>query len=216
MGQPRYIVVEGPPGVGKTRLAELLAERLEGRAMVEDEASSPFGEGFAPVRPKDAFQAQMFFLIHRFQRLQALGQLDLFDQCVVCDCLFARDRMYAALDLNEAEFSLYDQIYRVLEDRVVGPDLVIFLQASGQVLMERIRRRKRSYARQISSRYLEKVIEAYNDFFFHYRDTALLVVSANELDPVVSGGELDDILAQARDLRGGVKYYVPLAASAPA
>jgi deoxyadenosine/deoxycytidine kinase len=214
MRQARYIVVEGPPGAGKTRLAELLAGRLGGRAVVEGEASGPWSEVFWRQRPKDPFQTQMLFLIHRFQRQQALGQLDLFDACVVGDCLFARDRVYAGLSLDEAEFTLYDQIFRVLAERLVRPDLVIYLQTSPRVLIDRIRRLKRSYARQMSGRYLERVIEAYNDFFFHYRETALLVISANDLHLDGSSGELDDILAQVEDFGGGVKYYVPLAQEA--
>jgi deoxyguanosine kinase len=209
MRQARYIVVEGPPGAGKTRLAELLAGRLGGRAVTDDELPGPGDETFWRPRPRDPFQAQMFFLIHRFQRLQSLGQLDLFDACVVGDCLFARDRVYAGLNLDEAEFTLYDQIYRVLAERVTRPDLVIYLQTPGRVLVERIRRLKRSYARQMSGRYLEKVIEAYNDFFFHYRETALLVISATSLH-LDGGGDVDEILAQVQDFSGGVKYYVPL------
>jgi deoxyguanosine kinase len=210
MRQARYIVIEGPPGAGKTRLAELLAGRLGGRAVTEDESLGPGDEVFWRQRPKDHFQGQMFYLIHRFQRLQALGQLDLFDACVVGDCLFARDRVYAGLNLDEAEFTLYDQIFRVLAERVVRPDLVIYLQTPGRVLVDRIRRLKRSYARQMSGRYLERVIEAYNDFFFHYRETALLVISAGDLHLEGSAGDLDDILAQVDDFSGGVKYYVPL------
>jgi deoxyguanosine kinase len=214
MRQARYIVVEGPPGAGKTRLAELLAGRLGGRAVIEDESLGPGAEVFWRHRPKDQFQTQMFFLIHRFQRQQALGQLDLFDACVVGDCLFARDRVYAGLNLDEAEFTLYEQIYRVLADRVVRPDLVIYLQTPGRVLADRIRRLKRSYARQMSSRYLERVTEAYNDFFFHYRETALLVISAGDRYLEGAPRDLDDILAQVEGFSGGVKYYVPLAQEA--
>ncbi len=171
MDRPRHIAIEGPIGVGKTTLAQILAERTGGRLVLEQPEENPFLAGFYDERRKYAFQTQLFFLLSRYQQQQALLQQDLFSQSTIADYLFAKDRIFAALTLEPAELALYDQVYDLLGPRVVQPDLVVYLQARTEVLLSRIKRRGRDYERGIEPSYLDALANAYRDFFFHYEDT---------------------------------------------
>jgi deoxyadenosine/deoxycytidine kinase len=210
MERPRYIAVEGPIGAGKTTLAQLLAERTQSRLVLEAVEENPFLPGFYDDARTHAFQTQLFFLLSRFQQQQQLFQQDLFNQGTVADYLFAKDRVFAALTLDPAEISLYDRLYEVLGPRVVRPDLVIYLQARTEVLLARIRKRGRPFERDIEPAYLEALATAYNDFFFHYEETPLLVVNASELDLEGSPEELEALLTVIRRHRKGTQHYVPL------
>ncbi len=210
MERPRYIAVEGPVGVGKTTLAQILSERLGARLVSEAAEENPFLRGFYADRRKYAFQAQIFFLLSRFQQQQALFQQDLFSRSTVAEYLFARDRIFASLSLAPEELSLYDRVYDLLGPRVVKPDLVVYLQARADVLLGRIRKRGRDYERAIDAAWLEGLTGAYNDFFFHYEDTPLLVVNASDLDIEGSPEDLEALLAVIRKHRKGRQHYVPL------
>jgi deoxyadenosine/deoxycytidine kinase len=207
---PRYIAVEGPIGVGKTTLATRLAERLGGRVLLEEVEENPFLPSFYEDPRKHAFQAQMFFLLSRFQQQQELFQQDLFSQVTVADYIFAKDRIFAALTLRPDEHALYDRVASLLDARVARPDLVVYLQARPDVLMARIRRRGRDYERHVQPEYLEALSKAYGDFFFHYEDTPLLVVNANDVDLASSDEELDALVNVIRKQRAGTQHYVPL------
>jgi deoxyguanosine kinase len=208
--RPRYIVVEGPIGVGKTTLAQILTERLSARSVLEPVAENPFLAGFYADPRKHAFQAQLFFLLSRFQQQQALFQQDLFTRSTVADYLFAKDRIFAALTLAPAELTLYHQIYDLLGPRVVRPDLVVYLQARTDVLTSRIRKRGRDFERGLEPAYLEALATAYNDFFFHYDDSPLLVVNTSDIDIEASPEDLETLLGVIRKHRKGTQHYVPL------
>jgi deoxyadenosine/deoxycytidine kinase len=210
MERPRYIAVEGPIGVGKTTLAQALAERMGARLVLEQPEENPFLAGFYADRRKHAFQAQLFFLLSRFQQQQALFQQDLFSQCTVADYLFAKDRIFAALTLQPAELALYHQVYDLLGPRVVRPDLVVYLQARTEVLVSRIKRRGRDYERSIEASYLDALGKAYSDFFFHYEDTPLLVVNTSDIDVEGNADDLEALLTVVRRHKKGTQHYVPL------
>jgi deoxyguanosine kinase len=208
--RPRYIAVEGPVGVGKSTLARVLAERLGARLVEENPEENPFLRACFQDRRKHAFQAQLFFLLSRFQQQQALFQQDLFSRSTVAEYLFARDRIFAALMLSPDELALYQRVYDLLGPRVVRPDLVVYLQARTDVLLSRVRRRGRDYERPIDSAWLEALAKAYNDFFFHYDETPLLVVNVSDVDLEGNPDDVESLLAVVRKHRKGTQHYVPL------
>jgi deoxyadenosine/deoxycytidine kinase len=208
--RPRYIAVEGPVGAGKSALARVLAERLGGRLVEENPEENPFLRAYYQDRKKHAFQAQLFFLLSRFQQQQALFQQDLFSRSTVAEYLFARDQIFASLTLGPDELALYDRVYELLGPRVVKPDLVVYLQARTDVLLTRIRRRGRDYERSIDAPWLEALAKAYNEFFFHYDETPLLVVNVSDIDLEGNGDDLETLLAIVRKHRKGTQHYVPL------
>ena len=210
MPNPRYIVVEGPIGVGKTSLAELLAERLQARKLLEGPEENPFLSQFYTDMRRYAFQTQLYFLLNRFRQQQELVQFDLFKQSLVSDYLFAKDKIFAYLTLDDNELALYERLHPLLEMRVQKPDLVLYLQASTDVLMRRIQSRAREYERELDRTYLEDVSAAYNHFFFHYSATPLLVVNTSEIDFVKHKEDFEDLVKQVETVRAGTHYYVPL------
>jgi deoxyadenosine/deoxycytidine kinase len=210
MERPRYIAVEGPIGVGKTTLAHTLAERLGGQVVLEAVEENPFLASFYADRRKHAFQAQLFFLLSRFQQQQALFQHDLFSQATIADYLFAKDRIFAALTLSPDELALYERVYELLGPRTIRPDLVVYLQARTEVLLARIRKRGRDFERSIDASYLDQLAKAYSDFFFHYEDSPLLVVNTSDIDLEGSPRDLEALLAVIRRHRKGTQHYVPM------
>jgi deoxyadenosine/deoxycytidine kinase len=210
MSNSRYIVVEGPIGVGKTSFAELLAERLQARKLLEGPEENPFLSQFYTDMRRHAFQTQLYFLLNRFRQQQELVQFDLFKQFLVSDYLFAKDKIFAYLTLDDNELALYERLHPLLEMRVQKPDLVLYLQASTDVLMRRIQLRTRPNERELTRTYLEDVNAAYNHFFFHYSATPLLVVNTNEIDFVKHKEDFEDLVKQVETVRAGTHYYVPL------
>jgi len=206
MGGSRYIVVEGPLGVGKTSLTRRLAETFQATAVLERVEENPFLEKFYQDRTKFAFQTQIFFLLTRYQQQQEILQADLFKQSIVSDYLFAKDRIFAYLNLSEDELVLYEWVYRLLDQRVVKPDLVIYLQAPVQVLTKRIRKRAIHYERNIDEEYLQKLSSAYNTFFFHYKDTPLLVVNTTSIDFVKREADFKNLVREIHHTDKGVRY----------
>ena len=206
----RYIVVEGPIAVGKTSLAQRLAEAVGSRLVLEETEENPFLRKFYENPEKYAFAAQIFFLLNRYRQQSDLAQRDLFERSVVSDYHFAKDQIFARLNLDEDEFHLYQQIYRMLDARIVRPDLVVYLEARGEILWKRLRRRDREYERRVAPAYLERVAEAYRQFFYHYDDSPLLVVQSSEIDFVERPGDLADLVKEIQAVKRGVQHYVPL------
>lgn len=209
MERARYIAVEGPVGVGKTTLATALAERLGGRTVLETVEENPFLASFYQDRRKHAFQAQLFFLLSRFQQQQQLFQQDLFSQVTIADYLFAKDRIFASLTLEPDELALYDRVWELLGPRAVKPDLVVYLQARLDVLLARIKRRGRAFERHFDADYLDALCKAYSAFFFHYDETPLLVVNASDID-LEGEDDLEALLSVIRKHRKGVQHYIPM------
>ena len=205
-----YIVVEGPIGVGKTALTQMLAKRLGAQAVFEIVEENPFLANFYADRDKYAFQTQLFFLLSRFKQQQELSQPELFAQATISDYLFAKDRLFAQLNLDPHEFLLYDKIYDLLGTRVVKPDLVIHLSAKLDVLLSRIRRRGREFERRFDAGYLERLTQAYNEFFFAYDETPLLVVNTSDIDFVQSPEDFEGLLSAITRMKKGVQAYHPV------
>jgi deoxyadenosine/deoxycytidine kinase len=210
MDRPRHIAIEGPIGVGKTTLARAIAEQTGGRLVLEKPQENPFLPGFYAERRKYAFQAQLFFLLSRYQQQETLLQQDLFSQNTISDYLFAKDRIFAALTLEPAELALYQQVYDLLGPRVARPDLVVYLQARTEVLVARVKKRGRDYERGIEPAYLDALAKAYRDFFFHYDETPLLVVNTSDLDLEKNPGDLETLLSVVARHRKGTQHYVPM------
>ena len=207
----RFVAVEGPIGVGKSSLADLLAGR-SGAVKVLERIENPFLRDFYKEKPGAAFQAQLFFLLNRYMQQQELAQSDLFHQVTICDYLFAKDKIFAYLNLTDSELLIYEKLYGLLAEKVPQPDLVIYLQAGTEVLLERIRRRKRDYETEIAESYLNDLNQAYNYFFYHYTATPLLVINTSEIDFVHRESDLDDLVSQIDGMNRGVQYYTPLGA----
>ncbi len=205
----RHIAVEGPIGVGKTSLVQLLAKRFEGVMVLED-ITNPFLPSFYEGRQGAAFQVQIYFLLSRFQQQREIAQMDLFHNVVLADYTFQKDRIFAYLNLDDADLAVYEKLYPVLEQEIPRPDLVIYMQASVPVLLERIRRRGRDYESGIDADYLKRLSEAYSYYFFHYRETPLLVVNTNSIDFVNDTADFDALADQIARCRRGTQVYVPL------
>ena len=207
----RYMVIEGPIGVGKTSLATLLAQRFSGRLILESVEENPFLGSFYEDRQKYAFQTQLFFLLSRFRQQQELFQQDLFSSVTLSDYLFAKDRIFACLNLDPNELGLYDRIFEALGSRISKPDLVIYLQARLDVLLTRIRRRGREFERKIDPQYLDELMKAYNEFFFHYSETPLLVINTSDIDFVANEEDLENLVGVIRRMRRGTHHSIPIA-----
>lgn len=208
--EPRFIAVEGAIGAGKSSLAKLLGEQFDAKLVLENDDKNPFLGKFYQDKEAYGFQTQIFFLLSRHKQYLSLAQRDLFDSVVIVDYLFQRDRVFANLNLEEQEFSLYDQIYNLMKIKIPKPDLVIFLQASAEVLQSRVEKRGRDYEAFLDKEYLEKVNRAFNNFFFYYSETPLLVINTNEIDFVENKGDLQGLINKINTHKMGREYFNPL------
>ena len=208
MQRPRYIAVEGPIGAGKSSLAEILGAELQARVIRESPEENPFLGPFYKDRKRHAMSAQLFFLLQRYGQQGELQQGDLFSRGgVVSDYLFAKDRLFASLNLSDDEMVLYDRIYQMLKPRTVPPDLVVYLQARTDVLLERIRKRGRPEERPIRADYVEEVARAYAEFFFAYNEGPLLIVNASDIDFVANPQHRAELIDVIKSTRTGTSHW---------
>jgi len=203
----KYIAIEGVIGAGKTSLAQLLAERSRAKLVLERLEENPFLPRFYQDRAKYAFQTQLFFLLNRYSQQRELLQQDLFYDCIICDYLFAKDRIFAYLNLDEDELVLYEWIYSFLDEAIPKPDLVVYLQTSTHILMERIRHRGKDYEKNITEEYMRELNERYNNFIFHYTQTPLLVVDADNMDFVNDERDLKELIEKIKQVKRGKEYF---------
>jgi len=206
---PRYIVIEGPIGVGKTSLAKRLASDFGGDLLLEGAEENPFLERFYRNPRHAALPTQLFFLFQRARQMQELRQSDMFAPVRVGDFLMEKDRLFAQLTLDDDELNLYEQIFANLTLDAPKPDLVIYLQAPVEVLLERVKKRGRNFERFIETNFLERLIEAYTRFFYYYSDTPLLIVNATEIDLVDKTQDYELLVEQLKKVRSGRHYFNP-------
>ena len=211
---PRFIVVEGPIGVGKTSLARKLAASFGGEVLLEQVEENPFLERFYRRGRSAALPAQLFFLFQRARQLEDLRQSDLFSPVRVADFHFAKDRLFAELNLDREEMTLYDQIAARLDVEAPVPDLIVYLQASVDALLQRIMRRGIPYERLIDRQYLERLADAYARFFHGYDEGPLLIVNASAIDPVHNEADYERLFQQIQRTTGGRHFFNPAAHAA--
>ena len=197
MHEPRFIAIEGSIGAGKTTLAHILAKEYDARLVLEVDEDNPFMSKFYEDRAAYAFQTQVFFLLNRYQQVQELAQRDLFNNVVISDYLFQRDRIFAGLNLEGHELHLYEQLFNLIKIKIPKPDLVIFLQAETPALHARVEKRGRRFEQNMEYQYLEEVNRAFNNYFFYYSETPLLVVNTNEIDLAGEKVDADEVSEQA-------------------
>ena len=203
----RYVAVEGPIGAGKTSLARLLAEKSGSVALLEDPDANPFLAGFYRDHARYALPTQLFFLFQRVNQVRELNQADMFKRATVADFILDKDPLFARLTLNDDELKLYHQMYAQLKPHAMTPDLVIYLQASTETLIDRVKRRGVSYERAISEEYLVRLAEAYARFFYQYDAAPVLIVNSDNLNFVDSAGDFDLLLQRIAAMRGAREFF---------
>ena len=208
-----YVVIEGAIGVGKTSLAKLLSDRLDAKLVLEKFEENPFLSEFYDDPVRFAFQTQLFFLLQRYQQQQELRQVDMFHNLLISDYMFIKDRLFASLNLDEKEMSLYDSIANMLERNVINPDLIIYLQADTNTLMKNIAKRGREFEANISYDYINGLNEIYTEYFFRYNETPLVIINTNHIDFVNNSADLDQVIDYIRQPVSGTKFFNPTAST---
>ncbi len=203
----RHIVIEGPIGVGKTSLARKMAEKLRGQLLLEQPDENPFLAKFYKDAARYALPTQLFFLFQRINQLRSLAQRDFFENLIISDFLIDKDRLFASLTLDEEELKLYQQIYDNQRPHAPTPDLVIYLQAPTESLIERVQKRGTSYEQGISSHYLKELSESYSRFFYHYEEAPLLIVNTQHLNPIDHDEDFDLLIRQIETMRGKREFF---------
>ena len=204
-----YVSIEGVIGVGKTSLAHLLEERLNAKLVMEKFDENPFLADFYLDPERYAFQTQLFFLLSRYRQQQELRQTDVFHKLVISDYMFVKDRLFASLNLDEKEMSLYDSVAKILQKNILNPDLVIYLQAETPKLMERITLRGRDFEKNMSPDYINALNQVYNEYFFRYQESPLLIINKNDIDFVHNEEDLEEVIRYIRQPVSGTKFFNP-------
>ena len=210
MNFPYHIAIEGTIGVGKTSLAEILGDRLDAKIVLEEFEENPFLVDFYNNSEGYAFQTQLFFLLSRYRQQQELYQTDLFTKTLITDYMFVKDRLFAALNLDDKEMSLYNSVARILEKNIIIPDMVIFLQSDTDRLMQNIKIRGREYEKMINWKYIDALNQMYNEFFFRYDSSPLLIINTNDIDFVKNKNDLEAIIQFIRTPGEGTRYINPI------
>ncbi|MFH0922310.1 MAG: deoxynucleoside kinase [Fibrobacterota bacterium] len=213
LSQIHYLAVEGCIGAGKTSFCQILAERLNARTILEQIEENPFIENFYRNKRQYAFQVQLFFLLSRYRQQTEIPQKDLFYERTVSDYMFAKDRIFANLNLSDEELSLYEMVADVLETNIPKPDYIIYLQSSTERLLKNIKQRKRKFETGIDPEYLNSLNESYNHFFFNYTDAPVLIIDASDIDFIKNAEDLDEILRELDRGGKGTRFFKPLAHS---
>ncbi len=204
-----YVSIEGVIGVGKTSLAHLLEERLNAKLVMEKFDENPFLADFYLDPERYAFQTQLFFLLSRYRQQQELRQTEVFHKLVISDYMFVKDRLFASLNLDDKEMSLYDSVAKILEKNILNPDLVIYLQADTPRLMERITLRDRDFEKNMSPDYIDALNQIYNEYFFRYQEIPLLIINTNDIDFVHNEEDLEEVIRYIRQPVSGTKFFNP-------
>ena len=204
-----YLAVDGPIGVGKTTLVEMLARRFEGVKVLED-ADNPFLTDFYKDRPGTAFQTELYFLLTRYKQQLEVVQTELFQRRLLADYTFPKNRVFAYLNLSDDELMLFDKLFALLEPQVPAPDLVLFLAADVETCMARIKKRQRSFEKEISEEYIGQLIDAYNHYYYYYNRTPLLVVDTRHLDFEHRPEDFEELVHQLQRPIRGTEYFVPV------
>ena len=202
-----YVAIEGSIGVGKTSLANLISERLGAKLVLESFEDNPFLSDFYEDPERFAFQTQLWFLLQRYQQQQDLRQVDMFHNLIITDYMFVKDRLFASLNLKEKEMSLYDTVANMMERNVIHPDLV--LQADTDTLMRNIARRGRDFEKNMSEDYIDALNQVYNEYFFRYQNTPLVIINTNNIDFVNNDGDLEEVINYIRQPVTGTKFFNP-------
>tara|TARA_Y100000741_G_scaffold123492_1_gene92929 strand:- start:6 stop:647 length:642 start_codon:yes stop_codon:yes gene_type:complete len=205
-----YIAIEGPIGVGKTSLANLLSKELGARLVLEDFEDNPFLPDFYNDPDRFGFQTQLFFLLQRYRQQQDLRQVDMFQKLLITDYMFVKDRLFASLNLDDKEMSLYDTVATLLERNIIKPDLVIYLQGDTDVLMNNIAKRGRNMERNITWEYIDALNQVYTEYFFRYQETPLVIINTNNIDFVENQEDLKEVIKYIRQPITGTKFFNPV------
>jgi deoxyadenosine/deoxycytidine kinase len=205
-----YIAIEGPIGVGKTSLAELLSKELGARLVLEDFEDNPFLPDFYNDPERFGFQTQLFFLLQRYRQQQDLRQVDMFQKLLITDYMFVKDRLFASLNLDDKEMHLYDTVAGLLERNIIRPDLVIYLQADTDVLMKNIAKRGRNMEKNVTWEYIDALNQVYTEYFFRYQDTPLVIINTDNIDFVENEKDLKEVIDYIRQPVSGTKFFNPV------
>ena len=209
MKKAYHIAVEGSIGVGKTSLSKILAAKLQCKLILEEFEDNPFLSEFYKDPERYAFQTQLFFLLSRYKQQLEFQQIDIFTKSIVSDYMFMKDRIFASLNLSEKEMNLYDNVALILEKNMINPDLIIFLQSDTDRLMKNIKSRGRNYESNMDWNYIDALNQIYNEFFFRYDKSPLLIINTNDIDFVNDKNDLNEILNIIQKPINGTKYYNP-------
>ena len=209
MKKAYHIAIEGTIGVGKTSLAKILSKELKSKLVLEQFEENPFLNDFYKDKNRFAFQTQLFFLLSRYRQQIEFQQIDIFTKSIISDYMFMKDRIFAALNLNEKEMQLYDNVAMILEKNVVYPDLIIFLQSDSERLMHNINLRGRDFESDMDWNYIDALNRIYNEYFFRYDKSPLLIINTNDIDFVNDKKDLDEIIEVVKKPINGTKYFNP-------
>lgn len=202
-----YIAIEGVIGVGKTTLTTLLARDYNAKSILEDVDGNPFLPNFYDDPERYAFPTQIFFLLSRYNELRNLANRELFTKRIVTDYIFDKDKIFAYINLNQKEITLYDKIYNLLQKDIIAPNFIVYLQANLDTIMERIQKRGRNYEKGINEEYIKLLIQSYNEYFFHIRKCPVLIINANEVDFLKYPAHFKLLKEEIKKIKSGINYF---------